>query len=115
MASRSSTSSQNSTHANGQGKDPLDTVTFFIGRAYYNYVGMLERLLVEEGLYNLVRPGMGHILFVLFQTDDCIIKEISKRVQLSSSTMTGLLDRMVRAGLVTKRRDDADAFIPVAG
>jgi DNA-binding MarR family transcriptional regulator len=51
---------------------------------------------------------MGHILFALFEQDDCIIKQIGQRVELSPSTLTGMLRRMEQAGIVETRRDESD-------
>lgn len=51
---------------------------------------------------------MGHILFALFEKDDRVIKDIAARVLLSYSTLSGLLARMEKAGVVACRRDDAD-------
>ena len=47
---------------------PLEEAYFFISRAFYAYVGYLERLLEELGLDEHLRPGMGHVLFALFGT-----------------------------------------------
>jgi DNA-binding MarR family transcriptional regulator len=86
----------------------LDAVCFALARAYYNYLGLLERILAETGLDQHVRPGMGHILFALFEKDDQVIKDIAARVRLSYSTLSGLLARMEKAGVVACRRDDRD-------
>lgn len=51
---------------------------------------------------------MGHILFVLFEQDDCIIKQIAQRVELSPSTLTGMLKRMERAGIIETSPDEND-------
>lgn len=84
------------------------SVSFWIGRVYYNYVGLLERTLAARGLDSHVRPGMGHILFALFERDGCIIRDIKERTQLSPSTLTAMLGRMERAGLLTLGRDGSD-------
>ena len=86
----------------------LDALSFYIGRAYYNYVGCLERGLLECGLNKHVSPGMGHVLFALFERDDRIIKDLARQVKLSYSTMTGLLTRMERVGLIECRKDPKD-------
>ncbi len=91
--------------------DPLDQIVWYIGRAYYAYVGLLERVLAETGMDRHVRPGMGHILFALFEEDGRSIKEIAARTQLSGSTLTGMLARMVSAGLVERRRDEKDGRV----
>ena len=59
--------------------EPLDHLIWYLGRAYYTYVGLLERVLAELGLDRHLRPGMGHILFTLFERDDLSIKEIAAR------------------------------------
>ena len=88
--------------------DPLNSLNFCIGRAYSNYIGLLERLLAELGIVKQVAPGMGPVLFALFEHDDSIIKDIAERVQLAASTLTSLLNRMERNGLVTRYRDGED-------
>lgn len=86
----------------------LDAVCFALGRAYYNYLGVLERVLAEGGLDRHLRPGMGHILFALFEQDGRVIKDLVARSQLSYSTLSGLLARMEKARLVVCRRDARD-------
>lgn len=86
----------------------LDAVCFALGRAYYNYLGLLERVLADLGLDRHLRPGMGHILFALFEEDDRVIKDLVARSQLSYSTLSGLLARMEKAKLVVSRRDTRD-------
>jgi len=93
----------------------LDHVCFAIGRAYYAYLGMLEGVLKEAGLSKHVRPGMGHILFALFEQDDRTIKELVDRVGLSYSTLSGLVSRMKRGGVIRCRGDSADGrFVRVS-
>src|SRR5580698_7078261 len=81
-----------------------DAITFYIGRAYYNYVGLVERRLADAALDKHISPGMGHVLFALFERDGRIIKDLAAQVKLSYSTMTGLLSRMERAGLIECRK-----------
>jgi DNA-binding MarR family transcriptional regulator len=87
---------------------PLDQLSFDIGRAYHNYKLLLERTLRKFGLDRHVRAGMGHILFALFENDDCNIKEIVARTQLSFPTITVLLGQMEKTGLIERRRDRQD-------
>src|SRR6516162_5985987 len=91
--------------------DPLDQLIWYLGRAYYTYVGLLEQVLAETGLDRHVRPGLGHVLFTLFEQDERSIKDIAARSQLACSTLTGLLDRMESAGLIERRRDREDGRI----
>ena len=86
----------------------LDDVLFVVGRVYFNYVGVVERVLKDKKIDHLIAPGMGQILFALFEKDDRIIKEIAERVGLSQSTLTGLLTRMEKSGLIDRKRDAVD-------
>ncbi|MGE3808838.1 MAG: MarR family winged helix-turn-helix transcriptional regulator [Gemmataceae bacterium] len=92
-------------------EQPLDHLILFFGRAYYSYVGLLERVLTEEGIDQWVQPGMGHVLFALFEQDNRSIKEIGARTQLACSTLTGLLERMTRNGLIERQRDEQDGRV----
>ncbi|HEY3237811.1 MAG TPA: MarR family transcriptional regulator [Polyangiaceae bacterium] len=87
---------------------PFTDLSFALGRAYYNYVGVLELVLEDEGLGSWVKPGMGHVLFALFQRDDLNIKDLVEQLQVSPSTLTGLLGRMETAGLLERSRDPND-------
>lgn len=90
---------------------PLDQLAFYIGRAHYAYVGWLERLLAQRGLEKHLRPGMGPVLCALYREDDLSIKQIAAQTQLSLSTLTGMLQRMERAGLIKRRRDQQDGRV----
>src|SRR5262245_7378284 len=89
------------------GRD-LEELSFYIGRAYYNYKLLLERTLRDLGLDRLVSPGMGHLLFALFEEDDCIIRDLAEKTRLSFPTLTQMLRKMEGAGLVRSRRDPED-------
>src|SRR6185295_12537877 len=86
----------------------LEELSFCIGRAYYNYKLLLERTLRGLGLDRLVSPGMGHLLFALFEEDDCIIRDLAEKTRLSFPTLTQMLRKMEAAGLVRSRRDPDD-------
>src|SRR5579862_1560496 len=105
LATTANSKKQTASETDGQA---LDAISFYIGRAYYNYVGLLERGLIECGLDKHLSPGMGHLLFALFERDGRIIKDLAAQVKLSYSTMTGLLARMERTGLIECRKDPAD-------
>ncbi len=86
----------------------LEDLAFYLGRAYYNYINVLERALRDAKLDRYLVPGMGHVLFALFEHDDCIIKDIVERTSLAPSTLTAMLNRMERSGLVKRHPDLAD-------
>ncbi|MCH9036041.1 MAG: MarR family transcriptional regulator, partial [Chloroflexi bacterium] len=90
-------------------EDPLARpLTFYISRTYHYFLGLVERLLEESGLAGHVRPGMAPILFTLYAQDDLIIKEIGRRAKLSHATLTGMLGKMEKAGLIRRKRCAAD-------
>ena len=89
-------------------RDPFDEVSFYLGRAYYDHIKLLERLLEEQGLSEYLRPGMGQILFSLFEKDDRIIKDLSSQLRLSPSHLTATLGRMTEAGVISCRGDTKD-------
>ena len=89
-------------------RDELDEISFYLGRAYYNYVGLLERVLADMKIDAHLRPGMGHILFALYERDDRIIKDVVERTGLSASTLTGMLSTMERFGVIERHRDPDD-------
>ncbi len=94
--------------SSGGSAEGLNAISFYLGQAYYNHIRLLERTLADVGLEKRVKPGMGHILAALFEEDDRIIKGISERTNLAASTLTGMLSRIERAGLVKRCRDDSD-------
>jgi len=83
-------------------------ISFLVLRAFYNLRGMLARILSEMGLDQWVRPGVGPVLYALYERDDCTISDISERTLLSASTLTGTLKAMQRSGLVRLTKDEGD-------
>src|SRR6185436_6610981 len=86
----------------------LDDLPLYLPRVFYGFLGLVERELQESGLDEHLAPGMGHVLLFLYERDNCIIKDISDSIRLSQASLTGLLKRMQKAGLVTCRRCQAD-------
>ena len=56
-----------------------------------------------------VRVGQNIILEVLWQQDGLTPGEIARRLHLSTPTVVNAATRMEDAGLITRKRDDADA------
>ena len=98
-------------HVSPPASDELSQSGFLLGRAYYSYIGFLERLLDETGLGEHIKPGMGSLLFALFREDDRTISEVARELQLARSTMTGMVARMKKARLISvvKCRQDSRA------
>jgi DNA-binding MarR family transcriptional regulator len=91
-----------------EGRSVRQGLSFLVGRVYYNYVALLSVHLAKTGLGEHLIPGMGNILFVLFEEDDLPMKAITERASIAASTLTGMVKRMEAAGLVERRRDGAD-------
>jgi DNA-binding MarR family transcriptional regulator len=55
-----------------------------------------------------VRPSYGSVLLPLFEENGLRMGELARRARLSKQTMTELVRRMERDGLVERRSDPAD-------
>src|SRR5882724_151715 len=82
----------------------LDDLPLYLPRVFYAFLGVVERKLAETGLSRHLQPGMGHVLLRLYEGDNCIIKDISRSTHIANGTLTGLLKRMEKSGLVQCRR-----------
>lgn len=86
----------------------LDDLPLYLPRLFYLFLGVVERKLAENGLHQHLQPGMGHVLLHLYEQDDCIIKDIGRSVRVANGTLTGLLGRMEKRGLIECRRCQHD-------
>ncbi len=55
-----------------------------------------------------ITPPQVFVLSCLAEQDEQRVRELAERVCLDSSSLTGLLDRMEKSGLVERRPDPAD-------
>ncbi|MFX0108176.1 MAG: MarR family winged helix-turn-helix transcriptional regulator [Candidatus Hodarchaeota archaeon] len=55
-----------------------------------------------------ISPGQGRILFSLWQQDKVPIKSLVKNTQLGKSTLTEMLDRLEKDGLLIRRSSKDD-------
>lgn len=69
-----------------------------------------ERLAERFALagYADVRPSYGSVLLPLFEEDGLRLGELARRARLSKQTMTELIRRLERDGLVERRADPTD-------
>jgi DNA-binding MarR family transcriptional regulator len=68
----------------------------------------LQEQFKVEGLAGDIRPGMGHLLFALFNEDNLTLRDLTAKTGLASSTVTETVQRMEKAGLLSRTRDIAD-------
>ncbi|HEY0737873.1 MAG TPA: MarR family transcriptional regulator [Herpetosiphonaceae bacterium] len=84
-----------------------ECVSFLLGKAYQQVNAAAKRRLLPHG----VTPVQYAVLNVLWQQDARSGAELGERLQLDSATMTGVLDRLVSAGLIERQADAADRRI----
>lgn len=68
---------------------------------------VFERLLDENGISEF-NGAQGRILFVLWETDNIPISELSEKTGLAKTTLTSMLDRLEGAGHIRRTADTAD-------
>lgn len=61
---------------------------------------IFERLLLENGIE--ISGGQGRILFILWQTDNLTISEISEKTSLAKNTVSVVINGMVNKGIVER-------------
>ena len=68
---------------------------------------VIARSLAAEGLNNRVQPGMGLVLFALYEQDGQVLRDIARRGQVSHVAVVQLVRRLEQAGFV-RRKDCPD-------
>ena len=89
----------------GLGRDDLG---FLLAKAMQRWNELLADSFAREG-YADVRPSYGSVLIPLFEEDGLQMGELARRSRLSKQTMTTLVRRVERDGLVSRRADPGDA------
>lgn len=93
--------------------DRLDDLPFCLAALYHGFRGLVDRLHLDSALHlKSVKPGMGTVFLMLCNDDDCNVKQLVRRLHLPHATLTGLLDRMEKSGIVERHPcpDDGRAF-----
>lgn len=68
---------------------------------------IFDRMLAESGIDSF-NGAQGRILYVLWQHDDISISSLSARTSLANTTLTAMLDRMEKIGLIIRKPDPSD-------
>ncbi|MCR8630250.1 MarR family winged helix-turn-helix transcriptional regulator [Paenibacillus radicis (ex Xue et al. 2023)] len=66
--------------------------------------------MVKQGIEG-IGTSHGDIIYALFKNSRLTMADISKRINKDKSTVTALVDKLVRLGYVTKERDREDTRI----
>lgn len=85
-----------------------DDLGFLLAKAMQRWNELLAARFTAAGFVE-VRPSYGSVLLPLYEEDGLRIGELGRRGRLSKQTMTDLVRRLERDGLVERRPDPADA------
>jgi DNA-binding MarR family transcriptional regulator len=85
-----------------------DDLGFLLAKASQRWNDLLAERFRAAG-YGDVRPSYGSVLLPLFEEDGLRMGELAQRARLSKQTMTTLVRRLEREGLVTRQADAGDA------
>jgi DNA-binding MarR family transcriptional regulator len=80
---------------------------YLISRVSLVVTSALKKGFVDAGVQK-VRPAYLCVMMSLWEEDGLKVIELGKKAGLEPSTMTGLLDRMERDGLVSRTMDPRD-------
>jgi DNA-binding MarR family transcriptional regulator len=87
--------------------DVTDCAFYLISRASLVGTSALKKELAAAGAEG-IKPAYLGVLMILWAQDGLKAVELGRRVGLEPSSMTGLLDRMERDGLLTRQADPGD-------
>lgn len=85
-----------------------DDVGFLLAKAAQHWNDLLADRFAAAG-YTEVRPAYGSVLLPLYEDDGLRMGELARRARLSKQTMTEMIRRLERDGLVERRPDPTDA------
>jgi DNA-binding MarR family transcriptional regulator len=85
-----------------------DDVGFLLAKAMQHWNELLASRFAGAG-YGDVRPSYGSVLLPLYEEDGLRMGELARRARLSKQTMTDMIRRLERDGLVERRPDPSDA------
>jgi DNA-binding MarR family transcriptional regulator len=84
-----------------------DDLGFLLAKAAQRWNELLAERFAASG-YGEVRPSYGSVLLPLYEEDGLRMGELAARARLSKQTMTQMIARAERDGLVERRADRAD-------
>ncbi|MBB6669869.1 MarR family winged helix-turn-helix transcriptional regulator [Cohnella nanjingensis] len=84
-----------------------DSLTHLMRHVLKQHRREVDRLIHEYEVY----PGQPPVLFRLCEQDGLSQRELAQRVRLTPATLTVMLTRMEKTGLVERRPDDRDQRI----
>jgi DNA-binding MarR family transcriptional regulator len=85
-----------------------DDLGFLLAKATQRWNELLAARFAAAG-YADIRPSYGSVLLPLFEQDGLRMGELARRARLSKQTMTAMIRRLERDGLIERRTDPSDA------
>ena len=85
-----------------------DDLGFLLAKATQRWNELLAARFAAAGFAD-VRPSYGSVLLPLYEQDGLRMGELARRARLSKQTMTTMIPRLERDGLVERRPDPSDA------
>ncbi len=85
-----------------------EDVGFLLAKATQRWNELLAARFAAAG-YADVRPSYGSVLLPLYEEDGLRMGELAQRARLSKQTITDMIRRLERDGLVERRSDPTDA------
>lgn len=84
----------------------FDSICLLLAKAEQKHHNYTKKILLNEGLN--ITPGQMAVLYTLYNGDSITITELSKRCYMDNSTLTGVIDRLEKAGLVMRSEHPED-------
>src|ERR671918_247398 len=88
-----------------------DDLGFLLAKATQRWNELLAERFRAAG-YGEVRPSYGSVLLPLFGQDGLRMGELARRARLSKQTMTSMIGRLERDGLVARPADPTTSQVP---
>ena len=85
-----------------------DSVGFYLSRANIVFRELLKQFLEESSLLEYIKPGMGNLMFALYEEGGQSKTELARKLRLSKMTITRLVRDVEKQKLVTIEADDLD-------
>ncbi|WP_338543761.1 MarR family winged helix-turn-helix transcriptional regulator [Paenibacillus tundrae] len=87
-----------------------NVILSLVGRIHRHGNRFIESELRKRSI-NDIAPSHGDILFRLYQQDSLTMQELSKLIDRDKSTVTVLVDKLVKRGYIHKEKDLKDTRI----
>ncbi|MFW9925006.1 MAG: MarR family winged helix-turn-helix transcriptional regulator [Candidatus Thorarchaeota archaeon] len=85
---------------------PIYNGGFVLSQIHHLSKRIFNKILKNQGIE--INPGQGRILYTLWKNDELSLQAIAKKTSLSTSSLTGMIDRMEEANLVKRKDHSSD-------